>query len=83
LSSGLLSVVQTTPTNLTWGVTGTNLNISWPPGYTGWRLQMQTSTLNVGLGSNWVDVAGSSQTNSVALPVDATQGSVFYRLVYP
>jgi hypothetical protein len=34
------------------------------------------------LGANWVDVLGSNLTNDVALPVDATQGSVFYRLIY-
>jgi hypothetical protein len=83
LTNGILSVVQTTPTNLTWSVTGTNLNFSWPQGCTGWRLQVQTNAPNAGLGTNWVDVSGSSLTNNVVLPVDATQGSVFYRLVFP
>jgi hypothetical protein len=83
LNNGLLSVVQTTRTNLVWNVSGTNLNLSWPAGYTGWRLQVQTNGLDAGLGTNWVDVSGSSLTNNVALPVDATEGSVFYRLIYP
>jgi autotransporter-associated beta strand protein len=83
LSNGMLSVVQTTPTNIVWGVNGINLSLSWPAGYTGWRLQMQTNSLNAGLGTNWSDVSGSSQTNQVILPVDGTKGSVFYRLVYP
>jgi autotransporter-associated beta strand protein len=83
LGSGTLSVLQTTPTNLTWGVSGTNLNLSWPVGYVGWHLQVQTNVINVGLGTNWVNVSGSSLTNSVALPMDAVQGAVFYRLVYP
>jgi autotransporter-associated beta strand protein len=83
LTNGILSVVQTTPTNLTWSVTGTNLNFFWPQGCTGWRLQVQTNAPNAGLGTNWVDVSGSSLTNNVVLPVDATQGSVFYRLVFP
>jgi uncharacterized protein with beta-barrel porin domain len=82
LTSGVLIVVQTTPTNLVWNVSSTNLNLSWPAGYTGWRLQVQTNALNAGLGTNWFDVAGSSQTNNVALPMDATKGSIFYRLVY-
>jgi autotransporter-associated beta strand protein len=82
LTNGILSVVQTTPTNLVWSVSGTNLNFSWPAGYTGWRLQVQTNSLTAGLGTNWVDVFGSSQTNNVALPVDAADGNVFYRLVY-
>ena len=83
LSTGFLSVVQTTPTNLVWQINGSNLNLSWPAGYTGWRLQVQTNALDAGLGANWFDVAASSQTNSVILPMDSTQGSVFYRLVYP
>ena len=83
LGGGVLSVVQTTPTSLVWNVSSTNLNLSWPAGYTGWRLQVQVNALNAGLGTNWVNVSGSSLTNNVALPMDATQGSVFYRLVYP
>jgi len=45
-------------------------------------LQVQTNSLNAGLGTNWMDVPGSSLTNNVVLPVDATMGSVFYRLIY-
>lgn len=76
------SVVPTTPTNITWSVSGANLSLSWPVGYTGWWLQVQTNSLNVGLGTNWVYVPGSSLTNDMVIPVDASQGSVFYRLVY-
>ena len=83
LTSGVLSVVQTTPTNLVWNVSGTNLNLSWPTGYIGWRLQVQTNSLNAGLGTNWVDVSGSSLTNNVALPVGTTLPMEFYRLLYP
>ena len=82
LNSGVLSVVQTVPTNLVWNVSSTNLTLSWPAGYTGWRLQVQTNALTAGLGTNWVDVPGSSLTNNVALPVDATKACIFYRLVY-
>ena len=83
LSSGILSVVQTAPTNLVWQISNTNLNLSWPSSYTGWRLQVQTNALNAGLGTNWFDVAGASQTNNMTLPVDSTKGSVFYRLIFP
>lgn len=86
LSNGILSVVQTTPTNLTWSVTGTNLNFSWPQGYTGWRLLMQTNNLANGISSNpsdWGTVANSQQTNQVVLPVIPASPAEFYRLVYP
>jgi hypothetical protein len=86
LSGGLLSVVQDTPTNLTWSVTGTNLNFSWPAGSTGWRLLMQTNNLANGVSSNtndWGAVAGSQQTNQVVLPINPALSAEFYRLVFP
>ena len=83
LTNGVVCVVSTQPTNLVWNTTGTALNLSWPTGYIGWRLQVQTNSLNSGLGTNWLEVTGSRLTNNVALPVDPTQGSVFYRLIFP
>jgi len=82
-SIAVISTVSSVPTNILWGLSGTNLLLSWPADRTGWRLQVQTNAPNVGLGTNWMDVIGSSLTNNVALPVDANMGSVFYRLVYP
>lgn len=83
LSNGVIRVVQTTPTNVVWNLSGTNLMMSWPTDYTGWRLQIQTNPMGVGLGSNWIDVPGSTATNNLTLPVDATVGNAFYRLIYP
>jgi len=83
LKSGLISVVPTASTNLVWNLSGTNLIISWPTVYIGWRLQMQTNPLGGGLGTNWIDVPGSTMTNNRALPVDVTEGNAFYRLIYP
>jgi len=74
---------STTSVSLTLSLASGAFNLSWPVDHTGWRLQVQTNSLNAGLGTNWVDVSSASLTNSVALPEDATQGSVFYRLVYP
>jgi len=73
----------TTPTNLVFGVSGTNLNLAWPSIYSGWWLQVQTNSIGVGLGTNWVDVPGSSLTNQLVISVDPSQGSVFYRIAYP
>ncbi|HUZ06361.1 MAG TPA: LamG-like jellyroll fold domain-containing protein, partial [Candidatus Paceibacterota bacterium] len=82
LTNGILSVVQTTPTNLTWSVTGTNLNLSWPAGYIGWRLQVQTNAIHTGLGTNWTDVPGSPLANRFAFPINPANGSLFFRLTY-
>jgi hypothetical protein len=71
------------PTVLSAVRVGNALNFSWPSNYLGCRLQVQTNLLNAGLGTNWTDVSGSSQTNNVALPVNAAVPAEFYRLVYP
>ncbi|HEX7654267.1 MAG TPA: autotransporter-associated beta strand repeat-containing protein [Verrucomicrobiae bacterium] len=86
-TSGTLKIiagvtVNTTPTNIVSSVSGGILTLSWPADHTGWRLQAQTNTLAKGLGTNWVDVAGSATTNQVAVPVNQANGAVFYRLTY-
>ena len=59
------------------------LRISWPADHTGWQLQAQTNSLAVGLGTNWVNVPGSDQTNLLVVPLDLANGAVFFRLVRP
>ena len=59
------------------------LQISWPTDHTGWQLQSQTNNLTNGLGTNWVNVAGSTQTNQMTDPLNSANGSVFFRLVRP
>ena len=44
---------------------------------------MQTNSLSVGLSTNWSTVANSTNTNSVTVPANSANGSVFYRMVYP
>ena len=74
----------TTPAEITPVLTSGNISLAWPASQTGWELQMQTDTLTNGLSAtNWVTVTGSTGTNQVTLPVPATSGSWFYRLVFP
>jgi hypothetical protein len=83
---GSLSVVSTAPTNLVLGSSGPGLVLSWPAGYTGWRLLMQTGSLASGLSPNtndWMTVSGSPVTNQIFVPVDPTLPLEFYRLVFP
>jgi len=84
--SGVLLVVppvNTTPTNIVAKVNGGNLELSWPADHTGWRLQVQTNSLTSGLGANWVDVPNAATMNSVTNVINAVNGAVFYRMVYP
>lgn len=83
-TNGLLSVVSTGPSGsnrLTNSVTGggTTLSLSWG---SGWKLQAQTNSLSVGLGTNWVYITDGTLT-STNIPIDAAKAAVFYRLVYP
>lgn len=76
-------VVATNPTNIVVQLTGNNLALSWPSDHTGWRLQVQTNDLMLGLGTNWRDVAGATITNKMFFFVNPSGGSLFYRMVYP
>jgi hypothetical protein len=70
-------------TNIVAQVSSDQLQLSWPQDHQGWQLQIQTNSLSVGLGSNWVTVPDSTTTNQVFIPIDPANGCVFLRLVYP
>jgi hypothetical protein len=85
-TSGVLSVVQTiatNPTNILYSVSSNALTLSWPADHTGWRLQTQTNAPGLGLGTNWADVADSTNVNQLTILMNPANGSVFYRLVFP
>jgi hypothetical protein len=65
-------------------VTGAGqIQLDWPADHLGWKLQMQTNSLNVGLGTNWVSISGSQNITSTNITINPASGSVFYRLTYP
>jgi cyclophilin family peptidyl-prolyl cis-trans isomerase len=70
-----------TPANMSVGVSGGNLTLTWPQSYTGWLLQAQTNA--AGIGANWVTVSGGAATNSVVMPIGRTNPAVFFRLEKP
>jgi autotransporter-associated beta strand protein len=85
-ASGTLSVIQgvnINPTNITFSVSGGNLNLSWPADHLGWSLQVQTNSLAKGISTNWVTVPNSSNVTSTNFPLVSTNGAVFYRMTYP
>lgn len=69
------------PAKLTNSISGNTLSLSWPAGQ-GWRLQMQTNSLSVGLNTNWVYLTDGtvSSTNILTSPTNPT---AFFRLTYP
>jgi len=80
--SRLYQVAQD-PTNLSYTFGTGSFTLSWPADHTGWRLQANTNSILTGFDANWSDVPGSNATNSMILPMDSHEGSVFYRLIYP
>jgi autotransporter-associated beta strand protein len=86
-ANGTLAVVgggvATNPTNITATVSGGALHLSWPADHTGWRLVGQTNSIGVGLATNWYTVPGSTNVNSVSVPINPANPAVFFRLVYP
>jgi Concanavalin A-like lectin/glucanases superfamily len=75
--------VNPNPTNIVFSAANNQITLSWPADHTGWQLQAQTNKVSVGISTNWVNVSGTTVTNKVVVPVNLTNGTVFYRLVYP
>ena len=72
------------PSNLFYSQpTATNLFFEWYGDHTGWNLQSQTNPLTIGLNTNWSTIPGSALTNMLYLPIGKTNGSVFFRMLYP
>jgi Bacterial alpha-L-rhamnosidase 6 hairpin glycosidase domain/Bacterial alpha-L-rhamnosidase C-terminal domain/Protein of unknown function (DUF642) len=76
-------LASTARPQLTWQNSDSHLQFAWPLDHTGWRLQEQTNSPGHGLGTNWFTVWGSTSTNRLTFPTGGTNGSVFFRLVYP
>ena len=62
---------------------GNSIALSWPADHLGWRLQVQTSALGTGLGTNWVTLPGSELVTTTNITINQNTGVVFYRLVSP
>lgn len=85
-TNGVLSVAAAAsgpsgPALLTNSISGNTLFLSWPAGQ-GWRLQMQTNSLSVGLSTNWWYI-GDGTISSTNIMTSPTNAAVFYRLTYP
>ncbi|MGA2175458.1 MAG: carbohydrate-binding protein [Verrucomicrobiota bacterium] len=75
--------ISTAPVQLDWQLGARQLQFNWPSDHTGWRLEAQTNAPGAGLGTNWVTVSGSTATNAASIFISNTNGSAFFRLVFP
>jgi hypothetical protein len=75
---------NTTPTNLFISTLNTtNVIVQWPGDHTGWSVQAQTNPATMGISTNWAALAGASVTNQFVMPLNKTNGTVFFRMRYP
>jgi hypothetical protein len=79
VNSGQASVrpVSLVPPRMDLGISDSQLWLDWPADHIGWRLQMVTNLI----ATNWLDIFATDVTNWVAL--STTNGSRFFRLIYP
>jgi autotransporter-associated beta strand protein len=82
-SIAVAAVMATNPTNINFSVSGNTLTLSWPLDHTGWKLQVQTNAITVGIATNWTTVPSSENSNQYVTPINRANGSVFYRLISP
>jgi autotransporter-associated beta strand protein len=83
-TSGTLSVISTVglnATNITVGVSGNTLQLSWPPDHIGWHIE--TNMADITDANSWFPLAGSEATNQVTLPIAPSAPSIFFRLTFP
>jgi hypothetical protein len=73
-----LSYTVGAPT-LNFNPAGNAIQFSWVGAF---KLQAQTNSLNIGLSNNWSDYAGGG-ASPVTVTNNASNGTVFYRLVSP
>jgi len=75
------STIATTPTNITYSVSGNSLTLSWPANYLTWTLQ--SNIVGVASSSSWFPVPNSGNVTQFVITVDPARSNVFYRLVAP
>lgn len=68
-----------TPTNIVFQLVGNQLNLSWPADHLGWRLQYDTNLTDL----NWITVPNSTNVISTNITISPTNGSLFFRMIYP
>src|SRR5258708_2095132 len=83
IDAGFLVALTPARPTITGARSGNTLTLSWPAGYTGWRLQSQSNSIGTGLRTNWGDIVGAITTNQLTVTINKANGSVFFRLVYP
>jgi len=72
------SSVATTPTNITYSVSGNVLTLAWPESYRGWYAQ--SNSVSLVSPSSWFDIPGSQTTTNLSITINPALPQVFYRM---
>jgi len=75
------SAINPNRTNITFGVSGNQLNLSWPASHLGWLLQ--TNAVGVAATNQWFTYPGSASLNNLSIPINPSKSNVFFRLKLP
>jgi len=83
LQAAAVPLPSNQPANLSAQISSGKIQLTWPDDHLGWRLQAQTNGSNLGLGTDWVTVPGSTNSTSSTVFINQSNASVFLRLTYP
>jgi len=75
----VLSVIPTTPTNMSFTLSGNTLTLGWPPNYLGWAVQSNINS--VVSTTNWFPVPNSGSSTQLVITVNPARSNVFYRMI--
>jgi fibronectin-binding autotransporter adhesin len=73
--------LPTTPTNITYSVSGNVLTLTWPGSYLGWYAQ--SNAQSVTSPSSWFDIPGSQSATNLTITINPGRSNVFYRMHLP
>ncbi len=81
LTLSVISLLPSSPTNITCTLNGTNLDLTWPGSYLGWYVQSNSVSLTSP--DAWFDIPGSQTATNLTIPIDPALPQVYYRMRHP
>jgi autotransporter-associated beta strand protein len=77
----VITPISSTPTNITYTLSGNTLTLQWPLDHLTWTLQ--SNSVSVASSGSWFPIPGTQNSNQYVITVDPAKSNVFYRLVAP
>ncbi len=77
----VVSVTASTPTNISFSLSGNALSLAWPESHLGWYAQ--SNSVDVAVSNAWYDIPNSQLGTNLDITVGPGMDKVFYRLRQP